>query len=443
MIRNSRIASRIAESTTQQILRAERMDEFGFRTEGGQSQDIANPVNHQTMMAESVSMWQRNPLANSIIELQVDFAMGDGITFEAEDEQVGEILEEYWEDPTNDWPNKGADRFRDLSLNGELILKPEVKGIEGRGSTGKVIIHNLYPGSIKKVGMAGERIVLIEMDGQAPEAQKVIYKNDLGKMEGDLFYYQINKTSFQSRGVSDLLNIRDWLALYDKSLYTTLERVGLLMSFVWDVTIKGADGEQLRSKWKQIQANPPRPGGTRVHNENEEWKAETPELGGRDFDDIFRLLKSQIIGGSRQPEHYFGMGGDVNLATAAAMNRPYLMKVRRRQNFWKKIISDQFDYVIEKAIANNSLPAGVDTSYSINIGDPDKDAANTVSDTLVKFSNALSVLQGSGIIDMNTATSVVKMLLGQIGVEATNEVDDVQYDALAQAAKGMAKESRR
>lgn len=436
---NPKAASRMAESTTSEILRQERIDDYGYRTIGGSTIDSLNPVGQETMMQEAHRLWLKNPIANSIIELFTDFALGDGYTFNADDEAVQDLLTEYWEDRQNDWENKFADRFRDLCLNGELILKPSTLMRNGKERpTGKVKIENVYPDIIKGVARSGDRAVAL-MLAEEKKLDIMDYDEVTDSWAGDVFFYQINKTTHASRGVSDLFNVRDWLTLYDKSLYATMERTGLLLSFVWDVTIKGASEQQLREKWVQIQKNPPKPGGTRVHNETETWEEKTPNLAGRDFESIYRMLKSQIIGGSRQPEHYFGMGGDVNLATASVMNRPYIMKVKRRQRLWKKIISDQFDFAISKAKKAGVLSSTASDDYTVNVPEPDKDIAATIADSVLKFAQSLSVIEGGGYIDKKTANAVVKVLIGALGVEVTNEVDaDDVVDAVADAAKKKA-----
>ncbi len=432
-ITNPNKASRISESTLSDILRNERIQDFGFTSLTGTELDDLNPVPPQHQMRDANFMWLKNPLANSIIELQLDFALGDGITYAADDTRIQELLDDYWFDSDNDWENKGIDRFRDLSINGELLLKPVVKE-----QTGRVKLHSIYPERISQVTRdeTFDHIdsVLLRTDDKE---LKILKKDDDGNFEGDVFLYQANKPTFFTRGVSDLFVIRDWLRLYDKNLYATMERIGLLLSFVWDITIKGGTAPQLREKFTQILKNPPRPGSFRVHNENETWDEKTPSLGGREFEDVFRLLKSQVIGGSRQPEHFFGMGGDVNLATARAMSEPYFKKIKRRQKFMRKILRDQFDHVIWAAKAANTIPENTNETYKINIPDPDKNVAQAIAETVLKFSNSLAILESNGYIDKKTATATISMILSQMGVDATAETGNQEsiYDAISKLSK--------
>ena len=376
-------------------------------------------------------MWLKNPLAHNVIELQHDFVWGDGITFKAEDEAVQEVLDEFWEDPANDWENKGGDRIRDLSLHGELLLIPDTK------VSGKVKMANIYPERITGVKRTGEDVtdlILINPDDE----MKIIVKDDLtGGYEGDVFLYQVNKVSFRTRGLSDLFFARDWFRLYDKSLYATMERAGLLLSHIWDITIKGGTEQQLREKFSQIVKNPPRPGGFRVHNEKEKWDEITPKLQGNDFENLFRLFKSQIIGGTRHPEHFFGMGGDINVGTAKVMSEPYFKKIKRRQRFIKKMFRDIFNYVIWQAKKANVLPEGVNDKFIITIPDPNSNIATQIADTVLKFSQSLTLLESNNYIDANTANAVIKMLFNQLGIDANiNEESKESYrDALKQYYK--------
>lgn len=433
---NFRRASRIAEASTSDILRNEAIQDYGFNVVGGTIVDTLNPVAVHQMIRDANTMWIKNPLANSIIELFLDFLVGDGITYKADDSDVQKVLDDFWNDTDNDWENKGIDRFRDLSLNGELIIVPEVS------ASGHVKIHTVFPDFVTGVlrDPNGDYIRAIKTNIEGKENLPIIKYSELTKSyTGDVFFYQINKSTFGSRGTSDLFIIRDWLKLYDKSLFSTMERMGLIMSFVWDITIKGANEEQLREKYRQVVKNPPQPGGFRVHNEQEVWDEKTPQLGGRDFEEMFKLLKSQVIGGSRQPEHYFGMGGDVNLATAVEMKTPYFMKVKRRQRLVKKILTDQFDYCIWAAKSKGTLSPTANPKYAISIPDPDKGVVNSMSDTILKISNALSILETAGYIDTKTAHAMVKMIFGQVGVDATQDMENQEpmYNAAAKAVQAI------
>ena len=98
------------------------------------------------MITDAYYMWIKNPLANNIIELFLDFVLGDGITLKANDDLVLEVMNSFWNDHDNDWDMQGEKRIRDLSLYGELILEP----FESK-FTGKIKITSLWPGNVSKI----------------------------------------------------------------------------------------------------------------------------------------------------------------------------------------------------------------------------------------------------------------------------------------------------
>jgi hypothetical protein len=51
---------------------------------------------------------------------------------------------------------------------------------------------------------------------------------------------------------------------------------------VWDFTLKGADQKTVDAFRKDVTKDPPRQGGTLVHNDQVEVKAQTPDFKGAD-----------------------------------------------------------------------------------------------------------------------------------------------------------------
>ncbi len=430
--------NRITETTLADIRRSEQIQDFGYNSLSGSRVDNINPINQNVMITDNYYMWLKNPLANTMIELMLDFTLGDGITYEAEDKKTKEVLDKYWEDSDNNWDIMSDPRIRDLFLYGESILSKDDSKF-----TNSVKTISIYPGTVREIFKDKNNTELIEsMTFLNDDTKKKVIRmnNKTGLLEGDIFYFKINSTTHQTRGLSDLFVSRDWLRLYDKSLYATMERIGLLLSFVYDVTIKGANESQLRAKLKSIQKAPPQPGGVRVHNETEVWQNVQPRLSGKDFEDTFRLFKSQPIAGSRMPEHFFGMGGDVNYATALSMNTPFYRKVKKRQKYIKYMFTTLFNYVIQQAQTTGIISKGADTEFKIIIPEPDKEIAVKIADTLFKFANALVTLESNSMIDRKSAVSVLNMIIGQLGVEINEDDLDGQGGGMLDKVAKMVKD---
>ena len=435
--------NRITEQTASQIARSERISEFGYYPISGTSVDTINPIQQDYMIRDAYYMWLKNPLANAIIESCLDFTLGDGVQFKANDEQVQDVLNEFYYSSDNKWDRKGKERFRDLSLYGELILRAEKSKLRGMLTT-----YSIHPEQIVEMfrdKKNTEKLVAMKLRDDSKKYEIIQgYKNaeDENEYRGDVFYWKINNTTHQTRGLSDIFTSRDWLRMWDKALYSTLERVGLLLAFVWDITIEGAKEKDLRSKLASLKQNPPQPGGARIHNEKEKWSALSPQLHGGDLDQLFRLFKSPVLAQTRTPEAYLGLGGDVNLATAVEMNAPFYRKIKARQKDIVYIHQDMFDYQIYCAKEAGELNGVEDFGYDVILPEPNKEIAKGLADTLQKFSNSLVILASNGYIETTEAKKILNLIVGQMGVNIETEEDASQvnesiYDKTSKFVKNL------
>lgn len=432
----------IAASTTSEILRQERIDEHGFISVSETKTDSLNPVDQVTMIEDTHKLWLNNPLAYRFIETQNNYVVGDGITFEAVEEDVQKILQSFWDHPVNNMGIKYFTRMRDLSMNGELILQPRITPFAG-----DIVLSNLYPANAHDFTRDPgdmERVISMKYDIVNETLDKKIIcwqdTKDGAGYDGDVFYFPVNKTSFQTRGLSDVYFYRDWLRLYDKSLYTTAKRSGLLLSFIWDITLQGAQKQELLKKQKAIEKNPPVPGSWRVHNEKEEWKELTPNMNGGDLRRVYDLIKTQVLAGSGMPEWFYGVGENTNLATARVMGAPFYRQIKERQAYSAHIISVIFDYVLWIKKKKGELSGDIDCAYTIGTPEPDTEKAHNLAETISKYATAVMIMETNGYITKQEAQSVFKLLLGQVGVDVgLSEEDSTVEEAMAQAAKYVKK----
>jgi len=141
------------------------------------------------------------------------------------------------------------------------------------------------------------------------------------------------------------LPVIDWLDAYDQALYGELERWDYLRSFIWDVTLKGATADEVKRRAAEITV--PTSGGTRVHNDAEEWKTEAPDLQATNGSEFARLFRNHILGGVSIPEHWYGGGGDVNRNTASSMDETTQKNMAMRQQVWKHILEMVGQYQVD------------------------------------------------------------------------------------------------
>jgi len=412
---------------------------------------------------------QRNPIAKKMITLTTDFVMGDGIKFVAENKEVQKVLDDFWKN--NQWPLKQFQRVEELGQYGEQIYNTSV-----HKETGAVTIASFDPAGVKSISVVKKNreqldeikpkttkddvkfkiIRIADGLGTIDDKDKDRTKKDQtesGMMIGDTFFFAVNKSTFATRGTSDILSVADWLDKYDKTLYTMTERIAFLLSFIWHITIEGADINQLKKKLNDIKSSPPKAGGYRITNEKEKWEAIAPDLSGRDFTDFIKNIQAVLAGGSGFPIHWlFGVGESVNKASATDMGVPTYRQLKRRQTFVKQMISFMFEYVIQMAISHGTLKVGLEeTTFNIIMPDPSKKEAKDIAANLKNIVDPLVLAKTNQLLSEETVQQVLTMLVGELGVDIKTEDEndkivkeslspDKVYDALDRIVKKVMKD---
>ncbi|MDD5271092.1 MAG: hypothetical protein PHU14_00105, partial [Methylovulum sp.] len=236
--------------------------------------------------------------------------------------------------------------------------------------------------------------------------------------DGDCFYFCINDLSSSRRGCSDLLSQTDWLDSYDQFMFGELDRVQFLRAFMWDVTLRGATEDDVNKKAKSIR--PPKPGSVRVHNDSEEWQAQSPNIAANDTDLTAKLFRNHILGGGTIPEHWFGGAGDVNRATGEDMSGPTFKVMSMRQMLIGHILVEIGRYVLRQwELAHNGAePDLADPIYHIYVEWPEmvaKDTAKYAAALQQVTMAAASAIQ-AGLLSQITAIAIIGSIARQLGV---------------------------
>lgn len=388
------------------------------------------PLAQDRMQKLAEWLWQSNLLANRLTEVPLAYLVAEGVTLSCEDEEHQALLDRFWNDPINNWPLKLPPRVRALGLLGEqcyLVHTNEANGMVRLGyldprQIGQVVMDPDNPeqpiGVVTRRDVKGRyfkyRVVVLGDDAELfSRRTQEIRATDFP--DGECLLYQVNKLPDGSRGRSDLLGQMDWLDAYDDFLFNELDRIGYLRSFVWDVTMKGADEPTVQAYEKKFK--PPAPNSTFVHNDQIELKAQTPQLQAADTAESARLLRNHVLGGATVPEHWFGGGGDVNRAVGADMSEPTFKVMTARQTQLKLMLEEMGRLVLMKA--GGGTPDWSDTRWKVTAVFPE-----LVNKDLTKFASALAgvvtaVTQmiDAGLLTDETGVAVVANVAQRFGVE--------------------------
>jgi len=413
-------------------------DDYRYRRLSGDV-DRSLPDYTQDRVAEIVFyLWKSNPLARRIIEVGVDYVVGDGLTIRAADPAVQAVIDTFTDDPVNAFYRKIRDKVRFLTLFGEQVYPVAVNEANGR-----VRLGYLDPALIQSVRLDSDNVEIIDSvvmrtaDGEGRALSHVKLNDATGLREGECFYWSINRPPNAERGTSDLLACVDWLDALDQFYLSTIDRVQLQNMLVWDVEVQGADSKLLADYMSRVGGL--KPGSIRAHNEKTKWSALTPEIDGRDIAEIGKMLKVWIGVAAGLPPHWIGEAGDSNRATAAEMGIPVTRSLKSRQEEIRWMIRELIEFVIDRAIAAGTLSAGVDRTFDVMMSTISVVDADKVCGALQKLTATLGDASAQGWIDDAKAGEVYRFLLQQIGVDLNPGNDRI--DAI-NAAEALSAEAR-
>lgn len=407
-------------------------DEHLYRRLTGQSTRDLPAIKHSRMLEIAHYLAQTNGFAQWLLNTTRDFLCGEGILVVAVDPRVQEVLDTFWHDPINRMPLAWPEMVRELALFGEQCWPVFVNE-----QTGLVRLASVDPSAIREVVMdpdnAREPIGVILRDSAdqpgkklrilkcGPDAElfapRALRLRQETFVDGECFYTAINKaSSSETRGISDLFALADWLDGYEQLLWNGMERTGFLNAFCWDITLEGMTQAQI-NEWKHANP-PPKPGSIFPHNEKVTLNAITPDLKGDDNESHARLVRNQILGAAGFPEHWYGGGGDVNRATAAEMATPTIKSLQARQRVVKAILTEVLTFQVQQAQqAQPSYLRGVDTTFTVEF--PRLDAANLQAAALAlkDVAAAALVAEGNGWITTAQAARLFAAVAVLVGVE--------------------------
>ena len=351
------------------------------------------PMSRKEMFDNAFDAWMNDPLAGHIVNLNTWFAMGEGITFSADDDRAQELIHEFWSDPESRWDLKQIQISDELQVFGEVFLR---------------LFINPLSGKIKAALIDPREIVDIAFDssGQPNKYLRAftrrIYNDDPDSFTGtfefetedeeeeiaspEIMHIAVNRLSSGSRGVSELYRILPWLDLYSQWLRdrVALNRVRSSFAYLRKVPGSPAQAKEVFEKDPSTgRYKPPQAGSVLVVNEGEEWQVLHPSIGADDAQEDGRALKLMIASGSGIFEHYFGDPSTGNLATTRSMELPMLKKFEARQRLLGGFYRTLFKRVIETAKSAGRLPS--DTSSKVEVEFPPivKSEIKEITSTLI------------------------------------------------------------
>jgi hypothetical protein len=439
----------------------ENVGPFLFTLNSGDSEDVhfqritspntmrdLNPFMQLRMQQVCFYLVVTNPFAKQIVRMITAFIVGEGFQVQCEDKRTQQVIDRFWDDPINDLERNLSEWTREKLVFGELCLPVAVNPVDGFVRIGYIDAQDIGAVRFGELETGGgddkKRIITIptavhlrSRTGDREEKELSIIRRDedassptYGQMIGETFYFAINKAKMGSRGISELFALADWVDVLDQMVFDFADRVRFLSSFIWDVTVNGANEKELRDFEQKFTREPPRQGAVKVHNEKMTVQAVTPDLKGADMGESVRVVKHYGCGGAGLPPHWMGDPNDANRAVAAEMDGPTGKVLTEHQNDVLREVTEILKYVIAQAKQHGALPQDADETFAVQT--PDllmKDFAKGAQ-ILQGATSSLAIAEDRCWIRGETAARAFCNVLTQIGTT----VDDPN-DEYAQAQK--------
>lgn len=428
------------------------MDKYGFRSLTQNIRDISDSVRIGLLnRAETLSL--NNGMAHRALQIRTDLIVSEGFKVEADcgkdcpqdiRERVQEVLDEHWE--LNEWQDRTYERVFDLGRTGELIrrIPPLFRDIAGHKEfkLGRFIGGNIAPQLVYGISLDPwnyERLDRLYLEqyafpnsGSRDLSLKVLCderlsSKEFGSIRGDVLYLGVNRRPGCSRGLTDLAPAIDWLDIYEQMLLMDCDRASMMMRFIWDVTISNASPAYIKAYAETLKVGGPKPGTVRVHSDKEVWDAVSPDLKLSDSKELREDIFIYAWGAMGLPRPWYSDGENSNRASIENMTDPQFQWARTRRRQFVQHLELEHRFALQVAydcgrfadVPKEKLSDWI--KLKVTSRDPDRKGYESVGATWNDIANALTVMVSQEFVDKQTATDVIRTVLGSYGFEVDPE----------------------
>lgn len=411
--------------------RSEDMSWSAYARRNRSNRDLPE-LTHDRMIALSFVAYRTNPLAHRLIEMQVNFVLGNGITITSRNPEILALISAWWNDPWNAWPTKIHRRLRDLYIYGEWIHRPLVNE-----ESGFVYINDIQPDTIKTVETDPlnhseiDALIFKQVLGEvaAPSGSASSYERrsdvrasiirraldpktvTLGPWSGDVFFQGINRTTDSNRGIGELFPVLDYIDLYDEILISRAEKIQTMSQIYYDLTLEGMSEQEIIRYVANETNLPPKPGTVWAHNKSAEMNVIVPDLKADDHAVDVSVIKSFIISSMGWPGTWFDDPGSAGRAVGVEMAEPALKNIISLQTDVANFLTPEINYVLANA-KQLGLITNTETEYAISFNRASARDIQRIGPALARLSTFLDTLQNK--LHVLTPEEVRRLVISQI-----------------------------
>lgn len=316
----------------------------------------------QEVLADALEAWRVNALARRIVGLTTDYVVGSGIGVASSVPWIEEWVRRFWAHPKNRMSIRVLSLCDELTRSGELFPVLSTNRLDGMSYVRSVPARQIewittLPGDYE-TALAFHQVDPRDLEHIAGHDWLSFDNPDratVGLSPQVMLHLAVNRPIGATRGAGDLDPILKWLKRYNAFLEARLALNLHASAFVYDVTVKGANPEQLAKRKSEL-ANPPAAGSVLVHGDDEEWKVNRPQVSGWDASPDGKAIVGMIGAGSATPAHWLNsLETGSTQATAAEMGGPAIRHYQNRQQVFGAFLVDITYAALEQARALGAL----------------------------------------------------------------------------------------
>ncbi|MBN2148714.1 MAG: hypothetical protein JW726_15105 [Anaerolineales bacterium] len=363
----------------------------------------------QELYTDSLTAWRKNPLAWRIIATTTNYVIGTELTITAPNRRLNKFIREFWYHRKNHMDLRLESMCDELSRAGDLFVL-----LFRNTADGMSYIRFVTKDQVRHIETAlndWETELSYEISTDDPTKPEIYLSPDHpGADEADaiMLHYAVNKPLGALMGESDLTTIIPWLLRYSRMLEDRVRLHWAARAFLYLVTVPST---KVEGKTQQYSAAPDS-GSIIVKDESETWETINPSLRGIDSAPDLKAVRQLIDAGSGFPPHWRGEGGDVNVATAEAMQAPPERFLMTRQKYFIWMLEDILWNAFQRSLSGatvygpafagsepiydqvfNVQKADVSTRDNLSLAQASKEISQALSSLVAALPSASPALQ--------------------------------------------------
>jgi hypothetical protein len=318
------------------------------------------------MSAKAFEAWNHDPIAHRAVEIGTDFILGRGVEAHAKTDLGQQTWDAFAK--LNKLEERMEDILGDLAVYGEIMLRYFIT--PGTLGGRQLVVRSLDPAGIYEIVTDQEDIESVYFYHQQEQERAQLFAPPAGNLAPtgpttpqavtrytirqipaqEIDHYKINSRSGEIRGRSDLFPALGYLLRLRDLMTATVVRADMEARMVFDLMVKGSQGDIDAVAAKLFPGGrPPPPGSYLGHNDNVDLNAfefTSTSGSGSGVSDVVNDMVNLIALGVGVSKTYLWQGGGGSSgggqarANALVATEPGQKRFERRQRLAQRILQD-------------------------------------------------------------------------------------------------------